>query len=289
MSAEELANYKKLIDEYKLVNGPIQIHILTPCYGGLVYVNYTNRIILTYEIFIRLGIGFAVELMSNESLITRARNNLICRTMGYPNMTHCLFIDADITWEPIDIVKLVLSNKELSGGIYPFKKYNLDWINDEFIDKIDKKINTPFNNKIDKRSFLEQNLLKYNIQYLPDTSKANIENNLIEIGLLPTGFMMLKRSCIKKMMDAYPDTKYINDSDYLNKGEDQYLYALFDCYIKNDSYYSEDWGFCDRWRAIGGKIYADITISLLHTGSSHYNGRLLSTLDFIPPTQTIGK
>ena len=60
MSAEELIHYKKLIDEYKLANGPIQIHILTPCYGGLVYVNYTNRIILTYELFIRLGIGFAV-------------------------------------------------------------------------------------------------------------------------------------------------------------------------------------------------------------------------------------
>jgi len=270
---------KKIVDEYKLANGPINLYILTPCYGGLVYVNYTNKLLETQELFLQLGITLKVELMSNESLITRGRNTLICKSMCNMAMTHCLFIDADITWEPMDIIKLIVSNKELCGGIYPFKHYFLDWVNKEFLEKLAIKNKLPYNDKIDKRAFLEQNLLKYNIQYLPDTSKSNIVHNLLEIALLPTGFMMLKRSCIQKMMDAYPETKHKCDTNFLKEGDDKYMYALFDCFIKNGSYYSEDWGFCDRWRAIGGQIYVDITLSLFHTGISHHNGRILSTME----------
>ena len=35
---------KQIVDAYKLTNGPIFVYILTPCYGGLVYVNYTNKL-----------------------------------------------------------------------------------------------------------------------------------------------------------------------------------------------------------------------------------------------------
>jgi hypothetical protein len=37
-------------------------------------------------------------------------------------------------------------------------------------------------------------------------------------------------------------------------------------------YLSEDWLFCDRWRALGGQIFGDITIKLDHTGTFRYPG-----------------
>jgi hypothetical protein len=55
----------------------------------------------------------------NDSLITRARNNLIAITDM--TITHIMFID--IKWFPYDIYKLILSDKDVIGGAYPIKKY----------------------------------------------------------------------------------------------------------------------------------------------------------------------
>jgi len=40
-----------------------------------------------------------------------------------PEATHFLFIDADITWDPHDILKLLMADKPIVGGIYPIKNY----------------------------------------------------------------------------------------------------------------------------------------------------------------------
>lgn len=257
----------------------VQVHILTPCYGGVVFVNYTNCLIQTYNVLNSLGVIVSSTLMSNESLITRARNSLIATSMNCPEMTHVLFIDADITWDPYDIIKLIVSDKELIGGIYPFKHYFLEWMNEEFKEKIEKLHSKDHNKHIDNVKFLQQNLLKYNLNYKKGLTTVPIENNCIEIDGLATGFMLIKRSCIEKMMDQYPQTKYTSDGDFIKDDENKWLYALFDCYIKDDRYLSEDWAFCDRWRSIGGKVFADLTIQLSHTGHTHYPGRILSTLD----------
>jgi hypothetical protein len=106
-----------------------------------------------------------------------------------------------------------------------------------------------------------------------------IENNMMEIYTLATGFMMIKRECINKMIAAYPQYKYTDDCGFLQGDENKYAYALFDCAIVNDHYFSEDWMFCHRWKEIGGKIFVDITIDLVHTGQEDYSGRILSTLN----------
>ena len=79
----------------------------------------------TMEFFRKLGIVLKVEFCKNDSLVSRARNNLIARAMSDKTATHFMFIDNDITWEPNDILKLLLSEKELVGGIYvdvPYEK-----------------------------------------------------------------------------------------------------------------------------------------------------------------------
>jgi hypothetical protein len=84
--------------------------------------------------------------------------------------------------------------------------------------------------------------------------------------------MMVKRDVLQKMFTAYPETKYIGNIG-LDKKYDPFMYALFDTMITKDlEYNSEDWTFCDRWRAIGGEIWGDISIKLDHTGHFRYPG-----------------
>lgn len=256
----------------------IELIILTPCYGGVVHVNYTICLIKTIELCSHFGIKVYTEFTKNESLIQRARNHLIAKAMFRESSSHIMFIDSDITWEPLDIVKLILHDKEIVGGIYPFKFYNLDSLHDEKqLNKIKEKYEISFNKTISYSEFFKQNLLKFNLNFIP--GQQRIQENLLPIRHLATGFMMMKRSCIEKMMEHFPHTKYECDTKHLQGEENKFCYALFDCFLKDGHYLSEDWGFCDRWRSIGGDIFTDVTITLGHSGVTDYSGRILSSLD----------
>jgi len=258
---------------------PIKIYILTPCFGATCHIGYLISIINTITLLNKLGIQTLIEFCKNDSLIPRARNNLIAKAMSDPLTTHMLFIDNDITWDPIDIIKLIVSNKTIIGGIYPLKKYDWSKITEENLKTIiDKKNrNSSHFNSITHEKFIQNNLLNYNVNYLSNT--LNIDNNLTKVRHLPTGFMMIQRECIEQLQIAYKDTKYIDDVGYLTTPEENAMsYALFDCGVVDGHYYSEDWMFCSRWAKLGGEVWIDITINLTHTGVEDYNGSYLASI-----------
>ena len=276
---DQSSTLSEQLAKYILCNKP-KLYILTPCYGGMCHLNYLCSLMKTIEIFKLYNFPIQIEFCRNDSLISRARNNLIAKAMIDPEMTHILFIDNDITWNPTDIFKLILSDKNLIGGVYPLKNYFWDKIlsSNNALDKLLERRN---NNSILSRlyseeDFLKQNLLKYNVNYI--NSNIDIDNNIAEVKHIATGFMMIQRITIQKMMLQYHDTKYIDDVSFLSKTESQYAYALFDCRVEDNHYLSEDWLFCNRWAKIGGKIYMDVSIDLVHTGQEDYKGSYISTI-----------
>ena len=275
------------IRQYVEKNNP-KIYILTPCYGATVYVNYMCSLIRTIDLFRQYQFPLQVEFCKNDSLVSRARNNLMAKALYDTDATHFMFIDSDITWEPVDIFKLILSEKELVGGVYPLKHY--------FWEKgvpIDMDPNgstpTPIERWLSKRKnndhlmkacteseMIQHNLLKYNINY--QTNYLEIDNNLSEVKHLATGFMMIRRSLMETMMKAFPSTKYVDDVSFLEGDQNKYAYALFDCGVEDGHYYSEDWMFCHRWKQLGGTIFMDVSIRLTHTGVEDYKGSYISTI-----------
>ena len=272
----ESVSYDTVIKKYLETNKPV-VHILTPCYGSSCFVNYVSCIMATKELFSLYKIPLFINFCKNDSLITRARNNLVAKAMNNPDMTHILFIDNDITWDPIDILKLLIADKDLVGGIYPYK--NFDWKKLQEPNAIEnilnKKNNTFFKNTDDDR-MIQHSILNYNLNY--KTKNIEVTNNLIEVRHIATGFMLIKRTVIEQLSTVYPDTKYVDDINYLNKDEERFAYALFDCAVIEKHYFSEDWLFCHRWSQINGKIYTDISINLQHTGLQDYDGSLLASL-----------
>jgi len=256
-----------------------KLYILTPCYGSVCYVNYVRCIMATKELLDKFNIPMSIEFCRNDSLVSRARNNLVAKAMNDPNCTHIMFIDADITWDPIDILKLFLSDKCLCGGIYPLKHYYWEKLTkeDNVVKKwIDKKNESQFNSTVSDEMAIQYNLLKYNINYID--SVLNIEANLAKVKHLATGFMMFKREVIEKMGKAYPRTKYTDDVGFLSGTENDYAYALFDCGVQDDHYFSEDWMFCHRWTQMGGNIYVNVGINLVHTGNEDFNGSYIASI-----------
>ena len=104
-----------------LSKNKVKIIIGTPCFGGLLHNGFFQSVLDLSINFTLLSIPFEVMTIGNESLIQRARNGIVARFMGMADATHLMFIDADITFSWISIIKLLLSSKELSGGCYPKK------------------------------------------------------------------------------------------------------------------------------------------------------------------------
>lgn len=253
--------------------------ILTPCYNSSMYVTYTESLLQTMFMCKDLGINATVHFCRNDSLVSRARNNLIAKAMSIPTATHFLFIDADITWTPFDILKLLVADKHIVGGIYPIKNYEFDKlaanpnaVNEIFARKNKSQLKDAFSNK----EYLQTNMVRYNINYV--SNMLEIENNLTKVKHLATGFMLIKRSVIDLMSKAFPQTKYVDDVNFLSGKENDFAYALFDCGVEDNHYLSEDWMFCRRWQKMGGSVYADITINLDHTGVETYKGSFISSL-----------
>lgn len=266
-------------------NNDIKLYILTPCFSSLCYVNYVYCIMATIELFRKFNIKLKIEFCKNDSLVSRARNNLIARGMTDKDATHFLFIDNDITWDPVDILKLLMADKDLVGGIYPLKNY--DWnklvkdsgnpYNSNIVQSLIKRKNeSQLSTLITDSAMIQHNLLRYNINYLGQY--LEITNNLAKVKHLATGFMMIKRKLLTNMMKAFPSTKYTDDINFLKPEENEMAYALFDCGVEDGHYYSEDWMFCDRWSKMGGEIFVDVSINLTHTGIEDYRGSYVSTI-----------
>lgn len=277
-------SFEDIVKEY-LEKNKVKIYILTPCFASLCYVNYVYSLMNTIELFKKLNIPLKIEFCKNDSLVSRARNNLIARGMTDPEATHFLFIDNDITWQPIDIVKLIISDKDLVGGVYPLKQYEWEKLikdpqneyNSNIVQSLLKKKNeSALKEMISDTAMIQHSLLRYNINYI--NNYIEISNNLTKVRHLATGFMMIRRPLIEKLMIAHPNTKYVDDIGFLRQEENPMAYALFDCGVEEGHYFSEDWMFCHRASKLGTEIFVDVSISLSHTGIEDYHGCYLSTI-----------
>lgn len=258
-----------------------KLYVLTPCFGGVCYVNYIRSMMATVELFRTHNFPIQFEFCKNDSLVTRARNNLVARAMADPATTHMMFIDNDIMWNPVDIFKMLLADRGILGGIYPLKKYNWGKLVAEGGMKAmhDRYNHSPaLQSYMDMESMIQSNLLGYNVNYLDTHLK--IENNLARVRHVATGFMLLQRTTLETMFRIHSATKYTDDVGFLSPIENEFAYALFDCGVRDGHYFSEDWLFCERWTETGGEVWADVSIGLTHTGTEDYRGSYIASLVF---------
>lgn len=269
---------KEAVDLY-LQKNKVKVLIGTPCYGGMCQTGYLQSIIELVANFTKLNIPFDIMTIGNESLIPRARNGIVAKFMANKDATHLMFIDADITFSWISIVKLLLADKELSGGCYPKKMLNWEKVKHHIKE-------TP---EIDNNTLLAKSLdYVFNPVYFRngDNLVAQVENGLVKVKDIGTGFMLFKKSVIETMFFKYPELQYKNNvAGYYNENTniEEYFYTLFDTDIDPESkvYLSEDYLFCKRWRECGGELWLDLSTNLNHTGVMDYKGCLSLNINAI--------
>ena len=120
-----------------------------------------------------------------SSLVTQGRNLCVSSFME-TNSTHLLFIDGDISFDPKDVDKLIVSNKDVICSPYPKKYIKLE------------------------------NVLKQNHELVDFAVSGNVKQvgeSLYEIDSVATGFLLIKREVFEKILIFNKNLSYINDID----------------------------------------------------------------------------
>ena len=208
-----------------------RVHICMPCYGG----QLTEQCFMSYikwaNMCRQLNIDWTVETMTNESLISRARNTLTAKFLHNKESTHLMFIDADIGWEPWHLLVMLDAQKDVIGGLYPMKSLPVKWC----VNGIPGLVEDP-------------------------------TSNHIEVTKTGTGFLLIKRDVFEKL-DAHPATRPFNNDIGLPAELNPHMKTYFDTAVRENRYYSEDWTFCENWRDLGGQVFVDKRILLRHVGT----------------------
>ena len=253
--------------------------IATPCYGGQLNEPYFRSVIKMMTFFNGHQIPLAFGTIANESLVTRARNVLVAYFLA-SDYTHLMFIDADIEFQTEDILKLYAHKKDVVVGAYPKKGVAWDKIRANLVDPAnkDKELSDR-----DMASFGSDYAINFKFVN-KETKTIGVENGLIKLHDAGTGFMMISREAILKMVKAYPELKYNNDVNIANADLKDHFYALFDTMIDpvDRRYLSEDYTFCRRWQELGGDIWLDPSISLNHYGHFCFQGNPEAIISFGP-------
>jgi hypothetical protein len=207
-----------------------RVHICMPCYGGMLTESTFMSYIKWSNTARQLGIDWTMETMTNESLISRARNTLTAKFLHNKDSTHLMFIDADIGFEPWHLLVLLNRDVDVIGGLYPMKSLPVKWCVNGF----------------------------EGAEEGPD--------GLQEVSKTGTGFLLIKRHVFEKL-NEHPATKPFMNDIGLPAELNPYMKTYFDTAVRENRYYSEDWTFCENWRDLGGKVWVDKRVLLKHTGT----------------------
>ena len=243
-AAEKQAQQSQAVSQGSVFDfSKVHLHIGIPCYGGMVSEPTMTSLLRFILLAQQVGLNWSLDTMVNESLVTRARNNLMAKMMSNQNATHFMFIDADIRFQPESILQMVACDKDVIGGLYPKKALPVNYV----------------------------------INLQPQTK---IQGDIFTVDTMGTGFLLFKRDVYTKLIEAHPETKYVDDVG-LGKQYEPMMYSIFDCKIDERGHYlSEDWLFCRRWQEVGGEIWAHSKVLLNHVGHYEFQGDL-SKIDII--------
>jgi len=224
----------------------MKVLLATPSYDGRFDVRYVDSLLQTQILCAQNNIQLLPYYLCYDSLIQRARNDYF--KVAYQSQVDVLFfIDSDIGWNPQDFLKLVLSDKDMIGGTYRKKTDN---------------------EELYAFKSLGENKDTFNI--VPDS------DGILEVAGLGCGFLKLSKNCVTQLVDSeknfYSGEIDVNDNLKITKN-------VCECVINaNNFFVSEDIIMGYKWQQLGGKVYLDTNINLVHVGAKDYQGNVAEWL-----------
>lgn len=244
-----------------------KVMLATPMYGGMGNTMYFSSVLQLQDHFHHRGIHLYHSFMMNESLIDRARNGLADQFLNGSDAEYLLFIDADIQFRPEDILAMMSYEKELICAPYPKKSINWPVI----IEAVKAKICDP--------AALEKLVGEY---VFTTDDEDPWHSQIVKVAEAGTGMMLIHRSALEKMRDAFPENRYVSDHSVdVFSGAKKEMHAFFRTEIVDNRYLSEDYWFCRKWRETGGTVWLFPWAQTTHFGTYGFQGSVGHLIDAV--------
>lgn len=240
-----------------------KLMIATPMYGGMCSGAYVQGLLFTVRKMQEVGVEVRWCQMSNESLITRARNELV-RVFLETDCDYLMFVDADIAFDGEAVLQLMAGDRDIACGIYPKKEVNWDSV---------KRAATA------GKEDLDQHAGAFVFNMVGGADVVTDEEGFIEVRHGGTGFMLIKRGVFDHLKPHVPTYRVSSFTDpatgeYMKPLTYEYFATSID---ESGALLSEDYHFCELFRKHGGKIYAHPFIRLAHVGTYVFEGDILKS------------
>jgi hypothetical protein len=231
-----------------------KLFIGMPCYGGQMTGMTAKSLLDLQALMIQYGVDVRFSFLFNESLIQRARNYIVDEFLNRSDCTHMMFIDADIAFNPQDIVAMLALDKEIIGGPYP--KKSIEW--GQLHKAIQKNPALP----IDEYQKLVGAMV---FNPVGGTQRFSVTEPL-EVS-----------EVFEKFQEAYPE--YMYKPDHVGQahfGGDREICSFFNVFIDPESRrtLSEDYCNCHQMRKLGIKVWMCPWMQLSHVGTYIFTGNL---------------
>ena len=216
--------------------------LFTSFYEHRAYSPYIEAMTRTVACLEKLGIQWEYWPSHGDFHLERAINGTLTRFINDEEATDFLMIDADTSWHPEGVCRLLYHEQDIVAGSYRMKHL---W--EQYVGVIKREDGVPLG------------------RMLPDGTA------IVEATRIPGGFVRFKKSALRVFRDAYPElrSKEINiDGSFVEH------VVFFERYRKDDVSHCHDYGFSRRWLEIGGQLFIDPYVKVDHWGITRYAGNL---------------
>ncbi len=232
----------------------MKILISTPCFGGQLTKDYvaSMNVCLAHAAQEGLITDWQIHYQGTESLIPRGRDrsaNLFME-LGFDKL---LSIDADISWTYEDFRRIITSDKDVVGGVYPLKCFPIVANFNPLPDRGTEYFST-------HRGIGLNELEEFSAKYAdPVTGEAEVRH-------VPTGFLCITKKVFEELAKTVP----VYWSFQPDTGETKGFFQFYPSGVHGKEYESEDWGICRLAAEAGFKVHLNTKIRLGHTGNHTY-------------------
>lgn len=213
-------------------NGSPHVFLAVPSYGpmplGTVYSLWNAQVALRAA-----GIRVDLHLIAGHCHVDDARNDLV-RAFLETEAEMLVFIDADVGFDSVDLVKLIQHDRDIVAGVYPLKQKPLEFPVRPIVGEI-----------------------------------WSDKDGLVEVEGVPTGFLKIKRLVLELL--AAESEQFNARKDVPGRLK---IPVIFERAVIQNGRWSGDYNFCRKARGLGYKIYVDPAMELIHAGEDHWHGSL---------------
>jgi len=229
---------------------PHKIFVFVPAFGQTITA---TTFLTTHALQQHLGakgIGGGVSTLSFPDIAELREMALTIWYDTMPDVSHLLFIDADMGFTPDLITDMILFDEPLVGAIYPQRKLPLSWAGS-------------------------------------GTGQAQTERrgNFMLVEGVGMGCTLIRRDLVAKMIERFPELEdkrlalHPAGDTLRNAGTGRLLRLFEKMDVPERGLISEDLSFCIRAAAVGAKCWAAIGHRMSHVGPYDYGARYLDVVE----------